>query len=58
MSKNLTRLFDLPEYQLHHTPQEKAFNTKIDGKWVVCIQQRFIQKNSISSTEHASHFNF
>ncbi len=49
MSKNLTRLFDLPEYQLKHTPQEKAFNTKIGGQWVALSTQEYCNQIDIIS---------
>ncbi|HUH29681.1 long-chain fatty acid--CoA ligase [Gelidibacter sp.] len=41
MSQHLTRLFDLPNYQLRHTPQDKAFNTKIKGQWVALSTQDY-----------------
>ncbi|MEO8774333.1 MAG: long-chain fatty acid--CoA ligase [Gelidibacter sp.] len=49
MSENLTRLFDLPEYQLKHTPQEKAFNTKIGGQWVALSTQEYCHQIDIIS---------
>lgn len=49
MSKNLTRLFDIPEYQLQHTPQEKAFNTKIGGKWVALSTKEYCNQIDIIS---------
>lgn len=49
MSKHLTRLFDLPDYQLRHTPQEKAFNTKIDGQWVALSTQDYGHQIAIIS---------
>ena len=50
MSENLTRLFDLPEYQLKHTPQENAFNTKIDGQWVALSSKEYCNQINIIST--------
>src|SRR5690606_28119189 len=49
MPQNLTRLFDLPDYQLHHTPQDKAFNTKIDGHWVALSSQEYADQIAIIS---------
>ncbi|RXJ50209.1 AMP-dependent synthetase/ligase [Gelidibacter gilvus] len=49
MSKHLTRLFDLPDYQLRHTPQEKAFNTKIKGQWVALSTQDYCHQIAIIS---------
>ena len=49
MPKNLTRLFDLPAYQLNHTPQEKAFNTKIEGQWVALSTQDYCNQIVIIS---------
>ena len=49
MPENLTRLFDLPEYQLKHTPQEKAFNTKIGGHWVALSTQEYCNQIAIIS---------
>ena len=45
----LTRLFDLPEYQLRHTPQEKAFNTKVGGHWVGLSTQEYCNQIAIIS---------
>lgn len=49
MPKNLTRLFDLPEFQLRHTPQAKAFNTKIDGQWEAMSTQNYCQQIAVIS---------
>ncbi len=49
MPHNLTRLFDLPEYQLRHTPQEKAFNTKVGGHWVGLSTQEYCNQIAIIS---------
>ena len=49
MSQHLTRLFDLPDYQLRHTPQEKAFNTKINGDWVALSTQDYVHQIAIIS---------
>ncbi|MBK5214279.1 MAG: long-chain fatty acid--CoA ligase [Flavobacteriaceae bacterium] len=43
------RLFDFPYYQLEKYPQEKALNTKYNGKWVATSTQEYIDKaNAIS----------
>lgn len=43
------RLFDFPYYQLEKYPQEKALNTKHDGKWEATSTQEYIDKaNAIS----------
>ncbi|MGO3184317.1 MAG: AMP-dependent synthetase/ligase [Aequorivita sp.] len=43
------RLFDFPYYQLEKYPQEKALNTKHDGKWEATSTQEYINKaNAIS----------
>ena len=49
MPKTLTRLFDLPEYQLQLTPQEKAFNTKIGGQWVALSTKDYCNQINIIS---------
>lgn len=49
MSKQLTRLFDLPDYQLRHSPQDKAFNTKIDGQWVALSTQDYCHQIAVIS---------
>src|SRR5690554_391290 len=49
MPQNLTRLFDLPDYQLGHTPQDKAFNTKIDGHWVALSSQAYADQIAVIS---------
>lgn len=41
MPQNLTRLFDIPAYQLKYTPHYKAFNTKIGGKWLSLSTQEY-----------------
>jgi len=33
MSENVTRIFDIPAFQLANFPKEDAFMSKIDGKW-------------------------
>lgn len=44
-----TRLFDFPYYQLEKYPQEKALNTKYDGKWIATSTKEYIEKaNAIS----------
>ncbi|WP_299391152.1 long-chain fatty acid--CoA ligase [uncultured Gelidibacter sp.] len=49
MPQNLTRLFDLATYQLKHTPQEKAFNTKVGGKWLSLSTQDYCNQIDIIS---------
>ncbi|GGW73121.1 long-chain acyl-CoA synthetase [Winogradskyella epiphytica] len=49
MPKHLTRLFDLPEYQLRHTPQEKAFNTKVGGEWLALSTKEYCNQIAIIS---------
>ena len=49
MSENPTRLFDLPAYQLKHTPQAKAFNTKIGGQWVALSTQEYCNQIDVIS---------
>lgn len=47
--KDPKRLFDFPYYQLEKYPQEKALNTKYNGKWVGTSTQEYIDKaNCIS----------
>ncbi|MCK0114749.1 AMP-dependent synthetase/ligase, partial [Gelidibacter sp. F63206] len=49
MPKKLTHLFDLPEYQLCHTPQQKAFNTKVGGEWKALSTQEYCNQIVIIS---------
>ena len=47
--ENLTRLFELPYYQLEKYPQEIAFSDKRNGKWVATSTKEYIDKaNSLS----------
>ncbi|WP_372767878.1 long-chain fatty acid--CoA ligase [Lutibacter sp.] len=49
MSNQITRLFDFAYHQLATNPQQKCFNTKIDGKWISTSTQSYIdQANCIS----------
>ncbi len=49
MSKEITRLFDFPKYQLEHYNLEKAFITKYGDKWVATSTKEYIEKaNAIS----------
>ena len=43
------RLFDFPYYQLEKYPQEKALNTKYNGKWEATSTKEYIEKaNALS----------
>lgn len=45
----VTRLFDIPYYQLEKFPQEDAFCDKVDGKWIKTSTQTYVdQINKIS----------
>ncbi len=45
----VTRLFDIPYYQLKNFPLEDAFVTKYDGKWEKTSTETYIQKiNQVS----------
>ncbi|WP_405382634.1 AMP-dependent synthetase/ligase [Maribacter sp. LLG6340-A2] len=47
--QQITRLFDIPYYQLEHFNLEKALVTKKNGKWVATSTQEYIDKaNAIS----------
>ncbi len=49
MSKEITRLFDFPKYQLEHYNLEKAFVTKYGDEWVATSTKEYIEKaNAIS----------
>lgn len=44
MSKEPTRLFDLPRHQMDHFPQEDALAYKFDGEWVTWSTSEFIDQ--------------
>ena len=44
MSKEPTRLFDLPRYQRDRFPQEEALAFKFDGEWVTWSTEEFIDQ--------------
>lgn len=47
--QKITRLFDIPYYQLEQYNLKKAFVTKKDGKWIATSTQEYIDKaNAIS----------
>ncbi|MDO1511378.1 AMP-dependent synthetase/ligase [Maribacter confluentis] len=47
--QKITRLFDIPYYQLEHFNLEKALVTKKNGKWIATSTQEYINKaNAIS----------
>jgi len=47
--QKITRLFDIPYYQLEHHNLEKALVTKKNGKWIATSTQEYIDKaNTIS----------
>lgn len=47
--KEPKRLFDFPYFQLENYPQQRALNTKYDGKWVATSTQEYLDKaNAIS----------
>jgi long-chain acyl-CoA synthetase len=47
--ENLTRLFEIPYYQLDNYPQDKAFTDKKNGSWVSISTKEYIDKaNSVS----------
>lgn len=49
MSSKVTRLFDFPYYQLETYNLEKAFNTKVNGKWESTSSKQFVeQANKVS----------
>ncbi|TXE05699.1 long-chain fatty acid--CoA ligase [Gelidibacter salicanalis] len=50
MPQNLTRLFDIPAYQLKHTPHDKAFNTKTGGNWLSLSTQDYCSQIDTIST--------
>ena len=45
----VTRLFDIPYYQLEKFPQEDAFCDKVDGKWIKTSTKTYVEQiNKIS----------
>jgi long-chain acyl-CoA synthetase len=44
MSKEPTRLFDLPKHQREHFPQEDALAYKVQGEWVSWSTDEFIEQ--------------
>lgn len=47
--KNVTRIFDIPYYQLENHPKDKALVTKYDGEWKALSTQDYIdQANRLS----------
>jgi long-chain acyl-CoA synthetase len=49
MAIEITRLFDLPYYQLEKFNLEKAFTTKYNGEWISTSSQEYVDKaNAIS----------
>ncbi|MEO8773343.1 MAG: AMP-dependent synthetase/ligase [Gelidibacter sp.] len=47
--KEITRIFDIPRYQLEHYNLDKALITKYDGKWTSISTKEYIsQANAIS----------
>ncbi|APD07895.1 long-chain-fatty-acid--CoA ligase [Flavobacteriaceae bacterium UJ101] len=49
MSNEITRIFDIPYYQLKNNPLEKSLITKYNGKWVAESTQSYLDKaNKIS----------
>lgn len=49
MSKQVTRLFDFPQYQLENYNLSNAFNTKYNGEWIGTSTEEYIKKaNAIS----------
>ena len=48
----VTRLFDIPYYQLKHFPQKDSLAAKIDGNWVKTSTQSFVdQAMMVSKTQ-------
>ncbi len=46
---HITRLFEIPYYQLEKYPQEVAFSDKVNGKWQTISTQEYINKaNALS----------
>nr|WP_297309413.1 long-chain fatty acid--CoA ligase [uncultured Flavobacterium sp.] len=49
MNTIITRLFDIPYYQLQHYPQDRALVTKQNGSWIATSINEYIEKaNAIS----------
>ncbi|NLP59157.1 long-chain fatty acid--CoA ligase [Lutibacter sp. B1] len=49
MQNNITRLFDIPYYQINNYNLSKAFVTKYNGEWVATSTQEYLNKfNAIS----------
>ncbi|MCV6631497.1 MAG: AMP-dependent synthetase/ligase [Flavobacteriaceae bacterium] len=48
MRNTVTRLFDLPYYQLEHFPQQRMFNTKKQGKWESLSTEEFLEQVQIA----------
>lgn len=49
MSKEITRLFDFPYYQLENFNLSNAFNTKYNGEWIATSTKEYINKaNAVS----------
>jgi long-chain acyl-CoA synthetase len=47
--ENVSRLFDIPYYQLEKYPQNTMFSSKVDGEWVSLSTRDFLEKaNAIS----------
>ncbi len=49
MSNKITRTFDIPYYQLNHTPLEKALVTKYNGTWIAESTQSYLEKATLIS---------
>ena len=47
--KDVTRLFDVPYFQLENYPQEKMFVTKENNSWNAISTQDFIEKVNLAS---------
>ncbi|MFJ1377154.1 AMP-dependent synthetase/ligase [Capnocytophaga canimorsus] len=46
---SVTRLFDIPYYQLRTLPSDEAFTTKYNGKWISISTQTYIDRiNTVS----------
>ena len=47
--QSITRIFDIPRYQLEHNPLERAWITKYDGEWKAISSREFMdQANAVS----------
>ncbi|MFV0530422.1 MAG: AMP-dependent synthetase/ligase [Flavobacteriales bacterium] len=49
MNNEITRIFDIPYYQLKHKPLEKALITKYNGEWVAESTQSYLEKATLIS---------